>query len=91
MDINNVMSALESHEKLQRQLETAIQKDKQQDKTLINSLIRERDAKLFQLQKLEEEYKDLSNVEKKILEKGQHRNINLIQQIDKRSSYSKFK
>ena len=91
MDINKVMDALQSHEVLQKQLEDRIDKDNQQDTMLKNTLIRNRDSKVERLHNLKEELKELDKLEKKLLEKCYYRNINLIEQVDKRSSYTKFK
>lgn len=91
MDINKVMESLQSHEALQKQLEDKIDKDSRQDAMLKNTLIRNRDSKVERMNNLEAELKDLDNLEKKLLEKTYHRNINLIEQVDKRSSYTKFK
>ena len=91
MDINKVMESLQSHEALQKQLEDKIATDNRQDTTLKNTLIRNRDSKLEHMNNLKEELNDLDNLENKLLEKAYHRRINLIEQVDKRSSYTKFK
>lgn len=92
MDVNKYMDAIQGHENLHDQLEKLISADKQNDQVLHNSLINKRDSLTYQLQDKDKELRELSLLEKKLIEKQNIRDItNLQNVIDKRSTYTKFK
>ena len=85
------MNTIVGHESLLKQLETLIEKDKQSDTILKNSLINKRDSLQRQIQNLETEYNRQTLLEKQLYEKERLRDLTNLQQIDNRSTYSKFK
>lgn len=91
MDVNNYMNTIAGHESLQKQLESLITKDKQSDTVLRNSLINEKDSLQKQIQKLEADYREQTLLEKQLFEKQKLRDLTNLQQVDKRSTYTKFK
>ena len=91
MDVNNYMNTIAGHESLQKQLESLITKDKQSDTVLRNSLINEKDSLQKQIQKLEADYREQTLLEKQLFEKQKLRDLSNLQQVDKRSTYTKFK
>lgn len=83
---------VEGHSALQDKLEQVIQKDKQNDPVLRNTLINKRDSLIYQIQDKEKEYAKQTLLEKKLVEKQHIRDLsNLRLEIDKRSTYSRFK
>lgn len=92
MDINKTIEALESHEAVRQKLESIINNDMKNDQVLRNSLINKRDFLERQINQLEEKDREHSLLEKQLLEKEKLRDLsNLHREIDKRSSYTKFK
>lgn len=91
MDIDKYMQSMSQHEALQKQLETLIQNDKATDSVLRNSLINKRDSLQQRISELESQYREQSLLEKQLFEKERIRDLHNLQQIDKRSSYTKFK
>lgn len=89
MDVNN--NSVEGHESLQKQLESLIQQDKQDDVILRNSLNNQKESLQERINHLEKEYKEQTLLEKKFIEKQNIRDQHNLQQIDKRSTYTKFK
>lgn len=92
MDINKTIEALESHEAVRQKLESIINNDMKNDQVLRNSLINKRDFLERQINQLEEKDREHSLLEKQLFEKEKLRDLsNLHREIDKRSSYTKFK
>ena len=91
MDVNNYMNTIAGHESLQEQLESLITKDNQSDTVLKNSLINEKNSLQKQIQKLEADYREQTLLEKQLFEKQKLRDLSNLQQVDKRSTYTKFK
>lgn len=92
MDVNEYMNTMSKHEALAKNLEHLINKDKQDDSLLKYGLTSQKNSLEKRIEKLEAAFKKQTLFEKQIIEKAQIRDHqNLTREIDKRSSYSKFK